>query len=157
MSEICWRIKIIRKGKLFKNVLSRLSMCSSRVLAKLKNWAREEENVTLIRKKQTYISKAVKCTVNRRCTKCWDGEAASLGAGKGSHPSFVDLAQHVGEPLLTQVQQHHQVKATGDELILRLQHTAKLRFLLRCQCIQMWWQSSETVLLLPAHETCRVH
>lgn len=49
-----------------------------------------------------------------------------LGAGEGSHPGFVDGTHHVGEPLLTQVQEHHQVKATADELVLRLQHTHKV-------------------------------
>lgn len=61
---------------------------------------------------------------NRRRTKCSD-RYMGLKA-EGSHPSFIDRAQHVREPLLTQMQQHHQVKATADELVLRLHtHTIK--------------------------------
>ena len=37
-----------------------------------------------------------------------------------AHPSFVGCPQHVREPLLTQVQQHHQIETAADKLVLRL-------------------------------------
>ena len=48
-----------------------------------------------------------------------------------AHPSFVGSPQHVREPLLTQVQQHHQIEAAADKLVLRLGRERPARYLPR--------------------------
>lgn len=35
-----------------------------------------------------------------------------------SHPGRVDSSEHVGEPLLAEVEQDHQVEAAADEFII---------------------------------------
>lgn len=46
-----------------------------------------------------------------------------------AHPSSVDCTQDIGEPLLTEMQQHHQVKAAADEIIVfRLRSEKKKLF-----------------------------